>query len=84
MTKEEAKAYLQWFKSTYATYLYLASWPNQKPFCIEHPDSSRKKAEAQVVLGVHEYQNSYERLKERYPNLTVEKYNEIRIKNNIK
>lgn len=83
MTKKEAIKFLKWYENKSAEYLYLASFKSSRPFPIDYPNAGKKKTQAKIVLGKHEFQRTYKELLKVYPRLTLERYNKQRIKLNI-
>jgi len=80
MTKQEAESYLKWYKDKSAEYVYLARFSTVKPFPVSQPEAGAKRTRAKIVLGIHEFQKTYEVLKKIHPNLSLERYNNQRIK----
>jgi len=80
MTKQEAKDFLIFFEDAKATDHYQASFPSHIPLPVTNPEYWTKAREAKIVLGIHEFQHTYEEMVGVYPYLTLEKYNSQRKK----
>ena len=83
MTKQEARDYIYWYRNKVDEYHYTASFTSSRPFIVDYPNEGDKLREAKIVLGTYQWQRPYEQLKEHYPTLTKEKYNEYREKYNL-
>jgi len=80
MTKKEAREYLRWYKDKVAEYHYAAHFASSRPFAVDYPDAEKKRTQAKIVLGTHEYRRPYEQIIIAYPQLSLEEYSEKRKK----
>lgn len=78
MTKEEAKEYLYWFEAKLGEHQFNSWRPFSKPLIITNPEYYEKKREAQIVLGIFQWQRPYEQLVKVHTGLTRERYDNYR------
>ena len=72
------------FEALKDEYHYSAHFKSSIPMDVAHPNARNKVTAAKIVLGIFQWQKSFDRMKLGYPTLTLEKYNEMRKKYNIK
>jgi len=83
MTKEEATDFLAWLKAKESESHFLARFKTWKPLVVSNPEYYDKKREAQIVLGIFQWQRPYEELAKVHPGLTPFTYQKYREKYNL-
>jgi hypothetical protein len=84
MTEQEAKDFLYWFENDYKDRRAVLAYYKSFSLSMEGDEELWKKAnEAKKVLGLHQFQRSFEQLQERYPSMTREYYDKKRREENL-
>ena len=84
MTKEEAEKYLYWFNNDYKDRKAVTAHFKSTSLAMDGEQHYWDKAnEAKKVLGIHQWQRTFEQLKTVHPLLTHEQYLNYRIKHGI-
>ena len=85
MTKKEAKKYLYWFNNGYKDQRAVAApfKSTSLVFSANEQGYWDKANEAKKVLGIHQWQRTFEQLKITYPTLTHEQYLSFKIKHSL-
>ena len=80
MTKKEAKEFLIYFEERVSESHFVAHFKSSRPLAVVSPELYDKKREAEIVLGIFQWQRPYEQIKKVFPSISLEKYNQYREK----